>query len=423
MGINLEFSGIDLDKSEMKWYNIAKIMLNGTERAVNGLNGMNGSGKKKMASPNRQMFRIVLAVLFMTLLVFAGTGWCSVFILRSYHSVKAQKVNLDFRHGDFYYNTLEDRLQALYNDAVNMCSSHIDVGDILSYTYTEEEYQRVMEAVRSDCPNLFWLDYRRTEMICGKDKSRLHLRYLCSRTETRHMEQVLDGRLQSVADALTAEAGEDKAALAQAAHDWLVRNCRAAQDRESSYSSTVYGALVLGEASAEGYAAAYKLLLNRLGIYCLMLYGRVYTDDHVWNLVFLNGKYYHVDVMWDDPDLDYLPNLVSHAYYCLSDKQIEEERVIGRKSVLPAAESSRDYYRLAGTAWTADTLEAGLTEAVGGMLANGETELQFSADCPDEEVKAVLDRVLESLGTPSDSQLLRLSENRHVYLLRLYAAE
>ncbi len=384
---------------------------------------MNGGSKKTVTASQKQKFRIVFAALLMTLLLFTGTALCCIFLLRSYHSVQAQKVSTDFRHGDFYYNTLEDRLQTLYNDTVALSSSHIDIGNILSCTYTDEEYQRVMEAVHADCPDLFWLDYRRTELICGRDKSRLHLRYLCTRTETRHMEQVLDGRLRDIAEELTAAAGEDKAALALAAHDWLVRNCRASQDLQSPYSSTAYGALVTGEASAEGYAAAYKLLLNRLGVYCLMLYGRVYTDDHVWNMVFLNGKYYHVDVMWDDPDLDYLPDLVSYAYYCISDRQIEEERVIRRRSVLPAADSSRDYYEQTGTKWTADRLEAKLTEAIGGMLRKGENAMQFSVDASEEEVKEILEKIRMNSETPGDYALLRLSETRNVYLLRLYAGE
>lgn len=59
----------------------------------------------------------------------------------------------------------------------------------------------------------------------------------------------------------------------------------------------------------EGYAKCYKLLMNKAGIETHEVVGR-YTDEnnkdhgHAWNLVKLNGKWYHVDVTWDDENYD-----------------------------------------------------------------------------------------------------------------------
>jgi len=48
--------------------------------------------------------------------------------------------------------------------------------------------------------------------------------------------------------------------------------------------------------------------------------------------------------MWDDPDLSYIPELVSHVYFGLSDEEIERERVIIRESLIPDAEQPAEYY-------------------------------------------------------------------------------
>lgn len=59
----------------------------------------------------------------------------------------------------------------------------------------------------------------------------------------------------------------------------------------------------------EGYAKCYKLLMNKAGIETQEVVGR-YTDvngkehGHAWNLVKLNGNWYHVDVTWDDENFD-----------------------------------------------------------------------------------------------------------------------
>lgn len=61
---------------------------------------------------------------------------------------------------------------------------------------------------------------------------------------------------------------------------------------------TAYGALGNERAVCQGYAMAYMYLLQRVGIknyYCA-------SDalNHGWNIVYIGGKAYHVDVTWDD---------------------------------------------------------------------------------------------------------------------------
>lgn len=64
---------------------------------------------------------------------------------------------------------------------------------------------------------------------------------------------------------------------------------------------SAYGALMDGDAVCQGYALAYKLLLTKCNIDCVM----VSSDqlNHAWNAVQLSGddNWYYVDVTWDDP--------------------------------------------------------------------------------------------------------------------------
>lgn len=59
---------------------------------------------------------------------------------------------------------------------------------------------------------------------------------------------------------------------------------------------TAYGALVGGKAASEGLAMGYKLLCDELGIEALVVTGRYNGNKHAWNIVNLDGTYYHVDV-------------------------------------------------------------------------------------------------------------------------------
>lgn len=90
-------------------------------------------------------------------------------------------------------------------------------------------------------------------------------------------------------------------------HDYLAVNCEYDIDNynnnsipDTSYS--IYGVFAKRIAVCQGYALAYKYLLNQYGITCHMV-----TSDninHAWNLIELNGNYYQVDVTWDDPTWD-----------------------------------------------------------------------------------------------------------------------
>lgn len=104
-------------------------------------------------------------------------------------------------------------------------------------------------------------------------------------------------------------------------HDYLAVNCE--YDYENylagkvpSTSHSAYGVFVNRTAVCQGYALAYKYLLNRAGIDCYMV-----TSDsmnHAWNLVKLGGNYYQVDVTWDDPTWD-LVGRAAHTYMLRSD--------------------------------------------------------------------------------------------------------
>src|SRR5690606_33291910 len=71
----------------------------------------------------------------------------------------------------------------------------------------------------------------------------------------------------------------------------------------TSYSE--YGVFGHGIAVCQGYTLATQLLLDMVGVQNQMISGEVGNDrsgweGHTWNLVNIEGKYYHVDTTWND---------------------------------------------------------------------------------------------------------------------------
>lgn len=83
----------------------------------------------------------------------------------------------------------------------------------------------------------------------------------------------------------------------KAAHDALAGRTSYAG---GAYSGTMYGALVKGNAICEGYARAYKAVLDEMSIPCVLVGGKAGSQSHMWCKVQVSGNWLAVDPTWDD---------------------------------------------------------------------------------------------------------------------------
>ncbi len=97
---------------------------------------------------------------------------------------------------------------------------------------------------------------------------------------------------------------EDPVEKARILHDYIVKVCdydvvAAEEDDRTPLARTVYSVLVRRKAVCEGYTMAYRYLLHHAGIRSEEVVSEKMC--HCWNYVQIGGKWYHVDVTWDDP--------------------------------------------------------------------------------------------------------------------------
>ena len=81
---------------------------------------------------------------------------------------------------------------------------------------------------------------------------------------------------------------------------------------ETYKSNTAYGVLIQGYGICSGYADTISIFLNKLGIENY----KISNDTHIWNLVYINGVWTHLDSTWDDPISD--RNLNRDTYFLIS---------------------------------------------------------------------------------------------------------
>ncbi len=104
--------------------------------------------------------------------------------------------------------------------------------------------------------------------------------------------------------------------------------------QEASNAHSSYGALVEGVAVCEGYAEAYQVLLEEVGIMSYVVRGWGGGERHAWNLVRLDGKYYYTDVTWDDAGTG-TEKPIFYAYFNMPEKYFGDHTADDTYGILP----------------------------------------------------------------------------------------
>lgn len=114
----------------------------------------------------------------------------------------------------------------------------------------------------------------------------------------------------------------------KAVHDYIVLNCTYNIDGCNSntlqtYDFHPYGVFVKRSAVCQGYAEAFKLCMDLIGIRCDIVTGRGNGEPHAWNAVCLDGEWYQTDCTWDDP----LPDEggVYYNYFNVTDARMRKD--------------------------------------------------------------------------------------------------
>ena len=112
-----------------------------------------------------------------------------------------------------------------------------------------------------------------------------------------------------------------------ALHDYMIYHCHYGDDdRNKASYHTAYGVLVDQVAVCQGYAYAFELLLNCVGVDCRYIVGDAGdpAESHAWNQVCIDGKWYNVDSTWDDPVAEELVANEGYLFFNISDDYLSK---------------------------------------------------------------------------------------------------
>ena len=186
-----------------------------------------------------------------------------------------------------------------------------------------------LEAATFDNPWIFWLDCNNLGIEFSLKSmpnifSGGYIVYVNSFTFTprpysgfESFEQVLEykEKLEQTVDSYVIE-GETRYEQLKSIHDSI--SCFTYYDTEGRFSGSVLSALMVPGAVCEGYSKGFKILADRVGIPTICVFGNYNAEErsaHMWNYVLMeDGKWYAVDVTWDDRDREYGYEIV-YSYF------------------------------------------------------------------------------------------------------------
>lgn len=268
-----------------------------------------------------------------------------------------------YRH---LYEQLDDTAKKiydkLYESRENMKTGtyRIDFGNefqiLLSQADGEsklkKEYQSAIETLIYENPEIFYLNA--TSMYINIEK-------VIKITSTKYNVYIDNGSKPNyLAEGFNSKEDIDTyQTKIEKVRDYIVKNIKDKNDYEKiklthnylrdtiNYESTIsknniydiYGALVLRECVCEGYAKAFQYIMNEVGIDNVIVIGTGTnsmgkTENHAWNYVKLNEKWYAVDVTWDDPVLigdGIIPEKSKYKYFLKGSKTMNENHFISGK--------------------------------------------------------------------------------------------
>ena len=347
----------------------------------------------------KKLIRYGIYVLFFVILALI-VSFCAIWIKYKVMNFEVMNKEPDIREYSTYYNALNYKQQLLYNAITSAADEVLEESEVLTYSYDMDEFQKVLHCVRADRADLFYVDFNQLVLYHSNHKTKVGMIYLADGEDISVMRQefseAVDAVMENVLPSMTDFEKE------VAINDWLTDNCSYAIGGSSALSSTAYGALVEGGAFCDGYAYAAKHLLNKAYIDALVVYGEADGAEHVWNMVEIEGHYYHLDVMWNDADIGGDNKMRFHGYFNLNDDSIKLDHSYENDGMLPQSMLDNNYYKQQGCyAETADEMEEVLYKQLMSAVESDREYIELL--CPETKDN-------EAIGTPYTAALNRVNE-------------
>ncbi len=245
----------------------------------------------------------------------------------------------------YYFSTMSAPEKKLYLEIYNAIVTMSE--QVTLSTTDKDEVDRIFNLCLMDHPEIFYCDGYRASVSSVEDRPvsiGFEGKFNVSREERKEKEE----KIKAAAEKALKGVPEDDSDYEKAKYvfEWIIDNT--AYDIDSPDNQNISSVFLNGRSVCQGYTYAYKYLLNRLGIFCTIVYGEAVSSNHAWNLARLDGTYCYIDVTWGDSSYrdkdDNEANRTSYNYFGCNSEILLRTHTLNNRGTIPECTSLDEYY-------------------------------------------------------------------------------
>lgn len=223
--------------------------------------------------------------------------------------------------------------------------------------------------------------------------------YRCVVVVNQAGETALSKKVVEIADKFRHLSDVDKV---MAVHDYLIDHIEYSNPHIRSFA---YGALIEGKAVCQGYAQSLAMILNNLNVECHTIVAMTKGSNpvlHEWVRVKLDGKWYYIDLTWDDTPWAEDKN---YKYFLINTDMISRDHETGYSLAGgPEVDGSKYLYyaykKQGIFAETKDDIDKIIRDQINATNQSYTTvKIAAPASVPDYEIHSAIRRIAGSQAT------------------------
>ncbi|MBE6729932.1 MAG: hypothetical protein E7568_06850 [Ruminococcaceae bacterium] len=208
--------------------------------------------------------------------------------------------------------------------------------DLSRYNFEYNDLTTYVNFIFNQHPEIYYID----SISISRDMKTLYVNYTIDKTQVLSERDFIDAKIEPIINDI--KSSWDDSLKALRIHDWLVSNFMydyRLYEQEGKENHDIYGFLRDGKGVCQSYAYTFMYIARKVGLESYIVVSPEKDTDsdgvydvagHGWNVVKINGNWYHVDATYDDPILGQsfkydLVGEVSHAKFMLSDTEVETD--------------------------------------------------------------------------------------------------
>ncbi|SDI53598.1 Transglutaminase-like superfamily protein [Pseudobutyrivibrio sp. 49] len=245
----------------------------------------------------------------------------------------------------YAYQHLNDETKVTYDQIYNCMTEYSE--KITVSTKDNSTLQKAYEAVMADYGDLFWVNGYKYNTYTSDDKV-VSIEFWPKYTMSKDQRDVYKASIEATADEWLSGISQDASDFKKALYvfETLIENVDYNTDSEENQN--ILSVFLYRSTVCQGYADAAWYLLDKLGIKSTVITGTANGESHAWNLVYLDGAYYYMDVTWGNSK--YLDGnndtakRVNYAYFAMTTEEISQNHVITVDFEVPECLSNADNF-------------------------------------------------------------------------------